>query len=200
MYYRKKLGFFSLIIFLLFTACADNKSQVKQQEPTFSQETIPSRSPNEFRDASLNGRMEIVQEAIEQGIDVQIPDAYGRTALMLAAYNGYTNIVQYLIEQGAEVNNQNTEGRTALMFAATGPFPETVKLLLEENANVNSTDSVEGWTALMFAAAEGNKEVVEILLEYEADFSIEDDDGETAIDFAENNGHTVVVNLLKDQL
>lgn len=193
---------FLIILAVLFLgACGGGEEapdlQAGNQEEESSQGFSELRSAEELRDASLNGRMALVQEAIEQEVDLNEPDSYGRTALMLAAYNGHTEIVGLLIEEGAEVNKQNTEGRTALMFAASGPFPETVTLLLNQGAKVNVTDNVEQWTALMFASAEGNNDVVKILLENGADINLKDKDGETALDFAQNNGHTEVAKLIK---
>lgn len=149
-----------------------------------------------LRDAALNGQINRVREAVNQGTDLHEADALGRTALMFAAYNGHTNVVRFLIEEGADAEAVNDEGRTALMFAASGPFPETVELLLEKGVSPDRTDAVEGWSALMFAAAEGNSKVVRKLLDYGADVSLQDADGETAADFARNNGHMELVQLL----
>ena len=83
------------------------------------------------------------------------------------------------------------------MFAASGPFPETVKILLEKDAEPNIQDKVEHFTAFMFAAAEGQLENIKILLEYGANPNLKDVDGEDALMFAQNNGHTPVVEFLK---
>ena len=50
----------------------------------------------------------------------------------------------------------------------------------------------------MYAAAEGNRDVIKILLAHDADPSLEDDDGEIALNFAENNGHTETMKLLRE--
>ena len=59
-----------------------------------------------------------------------------------------------------------------------------------------NVDEVEKFTALMFAAAEGQQEVVQALLQHNADVTLRDIDGETARDFAANNGHDAVVRIL----
>ncbi|WP_168205176.1 ankyrin repeat domain-containing protein [Bythopirellula goksoeyrii] len=149
-----------------------------------------------FQDAALAGDGRKVQQAIDGGIDVNQADDQQRTALMLAAFNGHTPIVKLLLDDGAELDHRDALGRTALMFAATADNGETVELLIDAGADVNAVDTGEGFTSLMHAAAEGQLKVVQILLKHQADPTIRDVDGDTALDFATQNGHTDVVNLL----
>lgn len=195
-----------LLIFtstLLISACGNESQETDRtnQQSTSVESGTPSENKLTSSDlivAALNGDLETVKTAIGQDIDVRAMDELGRTALMFAAYNGHTEIVQLLVNDGSDINKANSEGRTPLMFAASGPFPETVGFLLDEGADPNAKDNVEGWTPLMYASAEGNLEVVELLLENGADPNLEDTDGETAIDFAANNGHSEVVTLLEN--
>lgn len=188
---------------LIFTACGGKKSR---PDPTSTETPPPLNSfdspataldARDLREAALEGQMEIVRKAVGQGVDVNAADEAGRTALMLASYNGHTPTVRYLLDEGARLSARNAEGRTPLIFAASGPFPETVKLLLERKADPDIRDSVENWSALMFAAAGGHAEVVQTLLDYGANASLQDKDGDTALDFARNNSHTEVVKLLE---
>lgn len=191
----------SIVLLSSFTLTACNKSDKSEStdSPALQEEQAVSPvTAQTMRDAALNGDLQQVRQAIEQGIDVNKADQAGRTALMLASFNGHKDIVQLLLENGANVEDRNTDGRTALIFAASGPFPDTVKLLLENNADPNATDSVDEWSALMFAAAEGQKEVVQVLLNADADPTLEDKEGDTAINFAQNNNHSEVVNLLEE--
>ena len=164
--------------------------------PQTSNPTV-SANPETFREAASQGLTQKVLELVKKGVDVNIPDQEGRTALMLAAFDGHTQIVRFLLDNKAYVDTRDGMGRTALMYAASGPNPETVQLLLERRADPNLVDQDEKFTALMFAAAEGQTRVVEILLKHGADASLLDADGETALDFAQNNGHTEVARLLK---
>jgi hypothetical protein len=149
-----------------------------------------------FWNAALDGKMERVQQAIEAGVDVNALDEQQRTALLLASFNGHASVVKLLLEQDALLGHRDAMGCTALMFAATGANAETVELLLDAGAEINAVDTGEGFTALMHAAAEGQVKVVQILLKYNADPAIRDLDGDTARDFATQNGHSEVVKLL----
>ncbi|MBN2634101.1 MAG: ankyrin repeat domain-containing protein, partial [Bacteroidales bacterium] len=70
-------------------------------------------------------------------------------------------------------------------------------MLLEKKAEPNSVDREEHFTALMFAASEGQTGIVKLLLENGADPFRKDADGDDALTFARNNGHTEVVTLLE---
>ena len=149
-----------------------------------------------FWDAAFNGKIETVRQAIEAGVDVNATDEQQRTALMFASFNGHTPVVKLLLEQGASLDHRDAAGRTALMFAATSANAESAALLLEAGAEINAVDTGERFTALMHAAAEGQVKVVQVLLKYKADPAIRDVDGDTARDFAKQNGHAEVVRLL----
>ena len=51
----------------------------------------------------------------------------------------------------------------------------------------------------MFAAENETEEIVQILLDYNADIKVEDDDGETALKIATDNGVTKIVELINSQ-
>jgi ankyrin repeat protein len=192
-----------LVVGLMFHSLQRDKPRLANgQDGTAelsSREMIPSAAAREqvLRDAAREGRIQVVSVVLAQGTDPNVPDEDGRTALMLAAYNGSTDIVRLLIGKGAPVNAQDGAGRTALMYAASGPNYQTVQLLLDNQADPNVADRAEGWTALMFAAAEGQADVVQTLLRYGADATLRDVDGESARDFAINNGHAKIVQMLE---
>ncbi len=200
-------SYYIIIVVLLMTgACREGPSLQESEggnrpSSQAEEQVVNEWNAQDLREASLNGRINIVREAVEQNVNLQEPDQLGRTALMFASYNGHAEIVRFLTDQGADIHNQDERGLTPLMYAASGPFPETVELLLERGAEIDATDHGEPRrTALMFAAGEGNPEVVRILLDTGADISIEYTDGETALEIARNNNHADVVKLLEENL
>ena len=73
----------------------------------------------------------------EVGIDIDVADEHGYTALMGAAYRGDNEMVEYLVEQGADLEARNEYGWSATEMA-NGPYvrssvpvahPDTVALL-----------------------------------------------------------------------
>lgn len=200
----------SILLIIITGSCKrDDKSrttvqttdfEIPSEPPATPQQPSPSMNiPNDqvFREACLEGKIEQVEQFIQNGMDVQSIDQDGRSGLMLACFNGHIEIVRKLLEEGSKINRTDNMGRTALMYASTGHYPKTVELLLSKGADPNLVDNDEGFTALMFAGAEGNIKVVSLLLEHGADPSLKDKDGDTAESFARKNGHTEVADLIK---
>jgi ankyrin repeat protein len=70
----------------------------------------------------------------ELGVDVNMRDADGFTALHHAAARGDNEVILYLVKHGADVMAVNRAGQTTVDMAnspeqRTQPFPETIKLL-----------------------------------------------------------------------
>jgi ankyrin repeat protein len=70
----------------------------------------------------------------ELGVDVNIRDAEGFTALHHAAARGDNDVIRYLVSKGANVKAVNRAGQTTVDMAnspeqRTQPFPETIALL-----------------------------------------------------------------------
>jgi ankyrin repeat protein len=169
--------------------------------PALAQRPSPEAvAESALMESAFNGKLDVVQQLVSAGISVNAHDPEQRTSLMWAAFNGHTPVVSFLLEHGAEVDAKDKSKRTALMYASSGPFKQTVELLLKNGADANVQGSLEGFTALMTAAAEGQLEVVRVLLAYGANADLKDQDGDTAQNFAEQKGHTAVVDLLKIDL
>jgi len=78
----------------------------------------------------------------ELGVDVNIRDAEGFTALHHAAARGDNEMILYLVKRGANVMAVNRAGQTTVDMAnspeqRTQPFPETIKLLESLGAKNN---------------------------------------------------------------
>ncbi|WP_319503289.1 ankyrin repeat domain-containing protein [uncultured Draconibacterium sp.] len=202
----KKLGIAVVMMFLgLLIFSCETKTKNNNEKDKLPVETGLNKTEKAQLDttlifqASLEGNVQTVLNALDAGFKPNTIDENGRTALMLAAYNGNTEIVKLLIARGADVNYSDKVDRTALMYASTGPFVNTVLTLLEAGAEPNLIEKEENWTAAMMASAEGQLEVLKTLVTYGADLDMVDIDGESSLDFANSNGHSAVAQYIKSK-
>jgi ankyrin repeat protein len=64
--------------------------------------------------------LEAVRLAAEKGVDVNVANADGNTALHVSAARGYDSVVKYLVGKGAKLDVKNKKGQTPLAAATTG--------------------------------------------------------------------------------
>lgn len=111
---------------------------------------------------------------------VEVRTTKDESPLMMAALKGLTDVCAKLIARGADVNKT---GWTPLHYAATGGQVPVIELLLENYAYIDS-ESPNRSTPLMMAAHYGSTESVQKLLSAGADPLLKNEQGLTAIDFA----------------
>jgi ankyrin repeat protein len=111
-------------------------------------------------------------------------DNPGAAALTTAAGYGKTEYVKLLLDFGANIEIKSPwDGRTALMDAALYGHDETVALLLRRGANPNATNCLKK-TALIWAADNAHLGSIKLLLAADADISLQDEHGKTALFYA----------------
>ena len=113
-------------------------------------------------------------------IDPEARNEHDESLLMLAALKGLFAVCEQLIAKGADVNKP---GWTPLHYAATHGHISVMNLLLDNHAYIDAA-SPNGSTPLMMAALYGTPDAVKVLLEAGADPRLKNDQGLTAIDFA----------------
>uniref|UniRef100_A0A8C1GL45 Ankyrin 1, erythrocytic b n=1 Tax=Cyprinus carpio TaxID=7962 RepID=A0A8C1GL45_CYPCA len=102
---------------------------------------------------------------IKNGININISNQKGNTALHIAALAGQEKVVAELINYGANVNAQSQKGFSPLYMAAQENHLEVVKYLLEHGAN-QSLPTEDGFTPLAVALQQGHENVVALLINY----------------------------------
>ena len=116
--------------------------------------------------------LELITKLIDAGVDVNIKNIGGNTALNYAIWFKNYTVVRMLIDVGADVNIKNDDGKTALIYSMcfyrsiyTGRMP------IDAGTDVNIKDN-NGYTALSYAVKRHNRyssiDAVKILIE--ADF------------------------------
>jgi ankyrin repeat protein len=156
-------AFFLISLFVLnLISCAKKEKTV---EETGKKKMI--YSADSFFKEVKTGNREGAGALIKEGIDVNVKDKEGSSALLIATEKRDYNMVKLLLEKGADVNARDIDGYTALMYVAYNGNLEIAKLLLEHGADVNARDK-DKWTALMIAGIQKKADIVELLRKHGA--------------------------------
>ena len=121
-------------------------------------------------------------------------DLKGMTPLHLAANNGDAQVFNLILNHAANKNPARAaNGRTPLHIAARKGHFKVCKVILENVEDQHPKD-IDGRTPLHWAAENGHIEVCRLML---AAGNVEDNDGYTPMQLAEENQQRAVVALLK---
>lgn len=129
--------------------------------------------------AASHDLMRLFEFLREQGADLALPDASGRTPLMCAAFTGSKRVAQKMLSRaGAEKHlaERDAEGKQAIHFAAQRGQTSLIEILLSKGGDANAQDS-KGQTPLHYSMVGGSPAAVKALLSAGASASITDNDG-----------------------
>ena len=133
------------------------------------------------------------------GIEVDLVNVIGETALHRASHQGMLAVVKKLIEKRADVNKQNEDGYTALIWACVFNHADIALALLNVDGIEVDLANVVGGTALQLASHQGMLAVVEKLIEKRADVNKQNRNGFTALMWACKKKHAdIALALLED--
>eukprot|EP00005_Dracoamoeba_jomungandri_P006016 CAMPEP_0174262352 /NCGR_PEP_ID=MMETSP0439-20130205/12924_1 /TAXON_ID=0 /ORGANISM="Stereomyxa ramosa, Strain Chinc5" /LENGTH=315 /DNA_ID=CAMNT_0015347047 /DNA_START=80 /DNA_END=1027 /DNA_ORIENTATION=+ len=163
-------------------------------EQVNNEQMVAGYGPLHF--AAALGNLDIVEFLLENGVDKNLRDKDGNTALMwVIASDKKTEIMEALVDHGASLNAQNFAGETALSIAVKFGLTEKVRYLLNSGASPN-TANLEGSSPLHIASGRGDEEMMMLLIRYGAHVNATDDEGDSALHYAVREGHLNAVRLL----
>ncbi|XP_072551933.1 ankyrin repeat, SAM and basic leucine zipper domain-containing protein 1 [Salminus brasiliensis] len=143
------------------------------------------------------GDVDLVQQLLDSGMDVETRLGFGWTPLMCAVNVAHHALAQLLLDRGASANFSRDD-YTVLMAACTAnstteeKIVKCVALLLSRNADPNIYNRSR-MTCLMLAARDGYCQVINLLVSHGAELDSQDDSGHTALMFAVQYGHEEAV-------
>ncbi|MFO7568238.1 MAG: ankyrin repeat domain-containing protein [Smithellaceae bacterium] len=182
-----------IVVFVLYSsplsaqAADDSRSFSSGSKDRAHQDMI---TPDQFLAAARNGSLQKVKAALAQGIDINVQNEIGESALHLAKG---TALVKFLITQGANVNLPDKQAGMTPLFFQDVPV---ARLLIAAGADVNAR-SHDGNTPLHWFAYSNYLEGVQYLVSVGADIHAVNKDGRTALDIARRFGNRVLVNYLR---
>lgn len=128
--------------------------------------------------------------------ELNLENAWGENALMMAALRGLLPQAIRMMELGAHVNKK---GWAPLHYAASSGHLPMIQLLLDNYAYIDA-QSPTGETPLMMAAARSTPAAVQMLLQAEADPKLRNAKRQTAMDMALARNNTNNAKVIRDWL
>ncbi|KAL0969348.1 hypothetical protein UPYG_G00225920 [Umbra pygmaea] len=175
----------------------DNVPAIKAHLDKFKD--VDSRSENGLTAlmvAAEQGSLEMVQELITRGANVNMDDVDCWTALIAAAKEGHVDVVKELLANNANLEHRDMGGWSALMWASYKGRGDVAKLLLEKGANPNITGQYSVYP-IIWAAGRGHADIVHLLIQHGAKVNCSDKYGTTPLIWAARKDHyDSVVHLL----
>jgi ankyrin repeat protein len=114
---------------------------------------IPHGGETALLFAARAGDLESAKLLVASGANVQDADAWGVSAMVLAAHAGHRDVVEFLLEQGADPN-ASAPGFTALHLAIMRRDEPMAAALLARGADPNAP--LKTWTPTRRASADWN--------------------------------------------
>ncbi|EDY22078.1 ankyrin repeat protein [Chthoniobacter flavus Ellin428] len=177
---------------------------VLKKEGVADDEALPVSATEAAFNAVRAGDIAAVEEALKDGVAVDVTDDVGAPMLAWAAHYKRLDIVDLLLKHGANVDQRNAKtSKTALQEFALygkdgndGEAAERMQELLDRGADPNVVTK-DGDTALMIAARTGTKgENLMLLLKLTKDLNARNKDGKTALGLAREYGNQDVAEIL----
>jgi len=144
--------------------------------------------------AATAGHPETVGLLIDYGADATFKDSSGGSALSNATFFGHTEVVLTVLEKMKQIPAET--GDELLLLAAGLGHEKIAAALLSSGIDANAR-GIKQRTPLMAAAAFNKIALVKLLLERGADPEAVDDDGNTALQVAQDKNNQEIVSLLK---
>jgi ankyrin repeat protein len=133
-----------------------------------------------------------------KGLELNIPNARGRSPLSEAAASGKSEVVKLLLDQeNIHTSLRDRAGRTALHWAVIDGSVATISCLIDSGkVPADPTDTL-GRTPLLYAAASGRLDAILFFLSRkDVDVQSIDYDGVNALMYASRSGHSGCVAVL----
>ena len=120
--------------------------------------------------ACTDNRPDIIKLLLKiDGININVQDFDGQTALYTPSLRGYLGVVKLLLEGDINVNKCSDEGISPLFIAAEHNRPAVVKILLNvEGIEVNTQEPLQGFNPHLMACQQNNINVIKALLSAES--------------------------------
>ena len=148
--------------------------------------------------ASVFGIEPIILVLLKNGVNINVQDATGWTALTWAVSRGWLSVARLLLQKGADGLLGDKSGRLPIHHAAQLGYKDIAELLAKGNSSLNQKNKL-GESPLHLAALEGHVEVVRFLIQENVVVDMVDKKGRSALHRSVQGQHSDITGLLLSQ-
>jgi len=143
--------------------------------------------------ACSDGDVMLVKQILSSGIDINVRDPIGLTAMHVVCIMGRTELAQWLLQQGASYSTRDKEGMTPLHYACDNKHVQLALLLVRNGAD-SSLRNKAGITSLHIVCIRGVMELTQLIRDYM--INVATGSGLTLLHCAADQGHNELVKYL----
>ncbi len=133
--------------------------------------------------AVRDGDVAALQARLDKGVDLEIRDNNGNTALMLAVKHGQTALAENLLAAGSRPDTQDASGESLLFHVLDSDRFALAEKLLQAGADIDALSTTAyPATVLHYCVMKNRTECVRFLLQHGARRDIEDSFGYTVME------------------
>lgn len=182
--------FFSIVIVAIsqFWGMATAQAEESQSK---------SGEPKLIRAVAEN-HLDLVKGMLNAGIDANLKDKAGNTALLYAVSMGSVEMVNELVQHGANLDLQFGKKKENILFeCARNDSVSIAKILLKKNSSLLNNLNSDGETPLFEAARAGAPKLAQFLISEGMKTDIKNRSGDTAKEIARRNNMKEVLKVLQ---
>jgi ankyrin repeat protein len=153
------------------------------------------RQHRRFFEALVAGAINMIEEFIDGGIDLNMTDEEGQSPLHILCHLGLLKLIRKSIQFGANENAKDATFRTPLHLAAERGHTEIVKYLCEMRVTVDAVDHL-GMTPLLDACRNGHILTIAYLVGQGANITVSNLEESNALHLACQGGDFSLVQWL----
>ncbi|MCW2256826.1 ankyrin repeat protein [Providencia alcalifaciens] len=118
----------------------------------------------EFLDAAKQGQLDILKNSLKNGVDINVTNRQGRTAIVNASLNKHYECVSFLISAGADINKQDQTCFNPFLLSCLNNDLTLLRIILPANPDLDLLTRFGG-VGITPASEKGHVEIVRELLE-----------------------------------